>query len=762
MVEQMPSRKSRGAVTVAVEAFAQGRLRAAYGAALQGLQENGDDAQLLNLLSEISIRVGANQHAIDFAQAAIARNPSFDGALAIQIEASIREDRLDNAQKLLNLLQEADGEESWHRLMILRLALAREDFEVALLEIAELVESVQGPILARELFSVGFALFKDRATAERFDAFLDALGLAMPDRCEDSEPWALPQAGSVDVVIPVHNALTELAECIASIRRCTGSTLNRIILVDDASDRVTAAWLDRIALSNADTTLIRNPTNLGFTRSVIAGIAESRAPYFVLLNSDTVVTPGWLEGLWRGLAADRRHAMAGPLSNNAYFQTLSAYTKSKAYDTTARSNVPDHVAALMRAVVVSPLSKLPFLSGFCLMIRRDHYDAVGGLDAQSYPRGYWEVQDLALRLIDMGHYPCLVADVFVLHKTSRSISADDRTELSKDGFRSIIDRHGAVRVLVAEELCRLSSEVSGQNDDLRRFFARRLPTDLSAATSLNPGLHPGPRHRWQTTPSDHLAGPQAEICLFVAYAPFGVLPDYTARYLGELRQAGLNVVTCLIVDDLATVVDQRWETLSDAVLLRENGGYDFGAWADLLRAWPPFFGAKRLFFANDSMVGPFSSLTPLVEQIRAEDAGFFALTDCMIHRYHTQSFFFGWNARNLESPAVHTFWRTVENLGDKDAVIQQYELSLITLCPELPDPSHQILFKMERVFGPFARDLPPFSPVHHTWQAMIAIGMPFIKASLLDAGVIDEVCALTGASRSMLVRQVEQSKLNRM
>ncbi|OYU77412.1 MAG: hypothetical protein CFE32_05525 [Alphaproteobacteria bacterium PA3] len=739
-------------------AFAQGRFHTAYKTALHGLLDADDDTRLLHLLSEICIRVGANQHASDFAQAAVARDPSIVAALAIQIEACIREGHLQQAQQMLHLLPRADDVDAWHRLMTLRLNLAQGDFELALLEIANLVESTESPVLARELFYVGFKMFKEGAPADRFDAFVDALGLMMPDVCAEPEPWALPQVHSVDVIIPVHNALTDLAECLVSIRRCTGSILNRIILVDDASDRVTSAWLDRFAARNADTILIRTPANLGFTRSVIAGIAESHAPYFVLLNSDTIVTPGWLDGLWRGLSADRSHAMAGPLSNNAYFQTLTAYGDVEDKDSAARSSMPDHIAALMRASAAKPVSKVPFLGGFCLMIRRDHYNSVGGLDALSYPRGYWEVQDLALRLIDRGLYPCLVADVFVMHRTGRSISADDRTALTTEGFRNIIGRHGTIRVLAAEELCRLSAEVARQNDVVKSFAIARRHTpepDLQVVSAA-------PKYRWQTTPLAHLAGPDVEICLFVAYAPFGVLADYTARYLQELRHAGLKVVTCLIVDDLSTPAAQSWESLSDAVLLRENGGYDFGAWADLLRACPSLFGAKRLIFANDSMVGPFSSLRPLFDRIRAEDAGFFALTDCTIKHYHTQSFFFGWNARNLASPVLQTFWRMVENLADKNAVILQYELSLISLCESLDDPSHQVLFPMEQVFGPFARDLPPFSPVHNTWQAMFAAGMPFIKASLLDPDRIDEVCTLTGACRSMLTRHVEQTKLNRM
>lgn len=43
------------------------------------------------------------------------------------------------------------------------------------------------------------------------------------------------------------------------------------------------------------------------------------------------------------------------------------------------------------------------------MLRRDAYDLAGGLDAESFPQGYWEIQDLCLRLIDLG-YDAVLAD----------------------------------------------------------------------------------------------------------------------------------------------------------------------------------------------------------------------------------------------------------------------------------------------------------------------------------------------------------------
>jgi GT2 family glycosyltransferase len=733
----------------------------AYRDLLQAVRLNPRDALAHYLLSEVCIRLGAIECAWMYSSYTLRLDPNFKAALAVQIEVSVRRNDLARARLLLSRYP-ADGEHApMHALLQQRIAFSAGDIEVSLLDTALLVEGNPALTIARELFAQHFERFMQSEDKGRFTDFTHAVGLHLDPAGADERrvPWSEPDRGSIDIIIPVHNALRDLADCLASIRRWHDPALKRIILVDDASDRVTKAWLDRYAARNADVVLVRNTVNLGFTASVTAGIAQSDAPFFVLLNSDTLLSPGWMTGLWRGLAADSRHAMAGPLSNNAYFQSISPADAPREQTGSDFTRMTERWAAFVRAYGQASYPKVPFLSGFCLMLRRDHYDAAGGLDADTYPRGYWEVQDLALRLIDLGLYPCLVDDTYVHHSRSGSIEAERRDKLVSDGFRRICARHGAIRVLAAEEICRHLPEVLRQTHGLSRFFEPppAAPVTAGPVRSL-------PARRWAVPLPEGAVTPDADLCLFVAHAPHGQLPDLTAHYLQELRQSGLKVVVCLAVDDVATTICDGWARRADAVVLRENVGLDFGAWADLLRWRPDLWSARRLIFANDSVTGPFRPLSGMFERLRHRDAGFFALTDCTIHQYHAQSYFFGWSQRNLAAQALRAFWRDVENYRDKDQVIRKYEIPLLSLSDALPDPSHQILFGMQDIFGRFAGTLPQFSPAHHAWQALFESGNPFVKTAVLreDARAIDVLSALTGADPALLRRHVEQSNLNRL
>jgi tetratricopeptide (TPR) repeat protein len=581
------SNSSRGnlatILSTAMLDFSNGDNLKAYGGFLVALRVRPNNTQALYMLSEACIRLGASELAAGYSRAALAVDPEIKAALLVQIEAATRQNDLDKANALMRELPSDGAYQFMHALITQRLALAANEFEAPLVDLANIIESTGKQELARELFTVGFSRFLNEQHQERYDDFIEALGLRLPPQLSLDIHASLdePAAETIDIIIPVHNSVHDLAECLSSLQRCSDPALRRLILVDDASDRLTKAWLNRYVAKNPDTILLHNAEILGFTRSVIVGIEHSDAPYFVLLNSDTIVSSGWMVGLWRGLAIDETHAMTGPLSNLAYFQSIGPTD-----DAGLRPNrrMIDKRAAFIRANGLTTYPKVPFLSGFCLMIRRDHFDAVGGLDAESYPRGYFEVQDLAMRMIDCNLYPCLVDDVYVHHSQSRSIEAEQRDSLISEGFRQICMRHGAIRVLTAEEVCRHLPEVGRQQRALDAFFRIQEPQPHRMG---GPTVRAAPAFCWLVAPLEEMISPSTEVCLFVAHAPYGQLADFTAVYLQDLRRSGFCVVVCIAVNDISASVDGGWSDNADAVLLRENSGYDFGAWADVLSPYSP-------------------------------------------------------------------------------------------------------------------------------------------------------------------------------
>lgn len=104
----------------------------------------------------------------------------------------------------------------------------------------------------------------------------------------------------VSVVIPNYNGLRFLRECFEGLQAQTLKDYE-VILVDNGSSDGSVRYARSLF---PGIRIIELPDNLGFCRAVNEGIRQSEAPYVVLLNNDTSVTPDFLEQL---TAAIKRH-----------------------------------------------------------------------------------------------------------------------------------------------------------------------------------------------------------------------------------------------------------------------------------------------------------------------------------------------------------------------------------------------------------------------------------------------------------------------
>jgi GT2 family glycosyltransferase/glycosyltransferase involved in cell wall biosynthesis len=711
-----------------------------------------ENAGAHTLIAIAALRLGAPNLALQHSQKALAASSL--GSLAPipgLAEALTALGETDTASKLIARLR---NHKDYHEIandLSTNLLLFTEDFENGLVLLARLCEIDTSRVVKRREFTKWFRMFNDKEP-DRFVEFLESLGLGAVR--SNPIPTTPPSDCSVDVIIPVHNALADLKSCLDSIRRWQEPFLGRIILVDDRSDIDTAEWLRQYAAKNADVCLLCNDENLGFTRTVARGIAESRSSTFVLLNSDTVVTLGWMGKLWAALWSDARIAMSGPLSNNAYFQSI--------IDTNSPAPDADVMAGMVTGISRRRYPRFIFPSGFCIMLRRDRYDEVGGLDAEGFPRGYFEVQDLALRFLDYDYLGCLADDAYVHHGSSSSIDAESKTQLTDAGRKLMFDRYGSIRVLAAEALCAIDEELAfirGALNGLQRLHKKAAKHVAVRNTSVN--------CEWRSRLKVDAAG--KDVCVFVAHAPHGAPLEFTIDYLKALRQEGVAILLCLVVEDTSIPISPAWSEQANAIVVRENGGFDFAAWADMLRLAPSLWDAKRLIFANDSLVGPIAPLMPILKAIRERDAGFFGLSECNTFGYHAQSFFFGWTSKNLAHPALRKFWNSVEILHDKRDVVLKYEYKIASLSNDLADPSKHIVFGMENLFGTSAEKLSGVNPTHHAWMRLLEAGFPFIKTDLLRDGVpaVDasnwrDVVMSMGVDPRAIDRHLEGSRLNRL
>lgn len=221
-----------------------------------------------------------------------------------------------------------------------------------------------------------------------------------------------------------------------------------------------------------------------------------------------------------------------------------------------------------------------------------------------------------------------------------------------------------------------------------------------------------------------------EVCLFVAYSPDGKTGSGLEYFLNSFVNEGIEVVLCLITEEHVPSIDlSRFRTCS-AVMTRLNRGYDFGAWAGIIRALPELWEAKRLFFVNDSIVGPNKNFPQMLQRIRASESGFVALTANYIDTFHAQSYFFCYGRAALSSDNLRTIWTNLPDYENKTIVIQQCEQKQLLWMAE-SEVECEILYRPD-LLAKISRnvDMVHFNPTRDSWAELLEMGFPFIKADM--------------------------------
>jgi GT2 family glycosyltransferase/glycosyltransferase involved in cell wall biosynthesis len=249
----------------------------------------------------------------------------------------------------------------------------------------------------------------------------------------------------IDIVVPVYNAAGDLARCVDSVLEHSKGDW-RLLLIDDASpDLAIRTYFSGLrARRLPQVALLANKTNLGFTLTANRGIAEARGEAdVVLLNSDTVVTRGWLDKLSRCAASDARIGTITPFSNNAEICSLPRFCANNPWPS---GRDPESLVAALERAAVPTYPDLPTGVGFCFYIRRALLDTIGGFDP-AFGLGYGEENDFCLRAAAAGYRNVLCENAFVLHLGGSSFG-DKRADLSERNMALLLERHPGYLELV--------------------------------------------------------------------------------------------------------------------------------------------------------------------------------------------------------------------------------------------------------------------------------------------------------------------------
>lgn len=237
----------------------------------------------------------------------------------------------------------------------------------------------------------------------------------------------------ISIIIVNYNTKEDTTATVASLKDLVHTGFEyRIIVVDNGSKEplnFSPAFLEQ----NKRVELVRSESNLGFSGGNNLGIQHAidayDSDYYLLLNSDTIVDPNFLQELFNLMKKDPKIGLAG---SKIYFHKGYEY-----FDTSYEEKDKHHVLWYVGGKVdwtnllsyhigidevdrghFDTVADTDFVTGCVTLISREVMERVGSLDDRYFL--YSEDVDLSLRVRKAGLRVVYCPTSVVYHKIGRS------------------------------------------------------------------------------------------------------------------------------------------------------------------------------------------------------------------------------------------------------------------------------------------------------------------------------------------------------
>lgn len=225
----------------------------------------------------------------------------------------------------------------------------------------------------------------------------------------------------LSIVTVSYNVRDYLAACLASLGAGAGGLRWEAVVVDNASADGSA---DHVARDFPHVRLLRNGENVGFARAVNRGLAVTRGRWLLLLDPDTTVPPGALAALVAAAERWPEVGLAGPVLDDpatggvqASCRPFVTWRGAFARYTLAKPWLRRRRGPRWQPVADRP-SATGFLIGACLLIRRDVFERLGGLDEAYFL--FCEDMEYGRRVIRAGFKLLYTRQARVFHHEGKS------------------------------------------------------------------------------------------------------------------------------------------------------------------------------------------------------------------------------------------------------------------------------------------------------------------------------------------------------
>lgn len=223
----------------------------------------------------------------------------------------------------------------------------------------------------------------------------------------------------VSIIIVTYNSQDELVACVNSIEE--QSTPCEVFIIDNASVDSSPMIIGQLAVQFPGIHPILNNENRGLAAANNQPLGRCRGDYVLILNPDTILERDTLSQLVDYLEQRPGVGIVGP---RFYFEDGSPHTSYHYYwsfwNVLLWRTVPYVILrTLYDRFARYPETEVFFVSGACLMIRRELFEKLGGYD-KTYFLCVEDAADLCLRGRKEGYSTVFYPKARIIHMTGRS------------------------------------------------------------------------------------------------------------------------------------------------------------------------------------------------------------------------------------------------------------------------------------------------------------------------------------------------------
>lgn len=226
------------------------------------------------------------------------------------------------------------------------------------------------------------------------------------------------------IIFCVFNNFELACRSLTSIFNNT-NIIHEILVIDDASTE--GNFIDSLKVSQRSRIrLIRNQQNLGLTKSLNLAIQNrKRRNGVIIVNSDVIVGPKWVESLLEDASSSSLVATVTAPTNNGTIATIENVEIDDIEISVGRIN-----ETLYELPKLNPI-QIPVPVGHCFYLAEVGINLSAGFDEYFSP-GYGEEVDLGIRLSKLGFHHLLSSRTFVYHFGSATFGKSNTIKVAHD------------------------------------------------------------------------------------------------------------------------------------------------------------------------------------------------------------------------------------------------------------------------------------------------------------------------------------------